>query len=385
MVKMSDHEIKAPNLEVLGTRHSSKWRRFATDVLPMHVAEMDFQIAEPVQQRIIKMVSESDLGYLGPVPEVAQAFAKFAKSRWNWTIDQKQLKLATDVGVAVVEFLRANGSSNQKVVVTSPVYHGFWEWLGELNITPVDVPLNLDYSLDIEGIEKEFASGVKYLLLCNPQNPVGKAFSRENLTALARIAKKHGAVIISDEIHAPLTYADAIFTPYLDCGPDAEETGVCITSSSKSWNLAGLKAAFLLTQSSSMQAKVNLMPQATHWRSSIIGAFAMAEAYENGVIWLDSTIQTLDENRQHLKREIARLFPEVVYGIPEAGYLAWLDVSAWKLGEDTVATLIKDAKVALVPGNDHGPQYVNYVRLNFGTSAELITEGLSRISKALNS
>jgi cystathionine beta-lyase len=134
-----------------------------------------------------------------------------------------------------------------------------------------------------------------------------------------------------------------------------------------------------------MQAKVNLMPQATHWRSSIIGAFAMAEAYENGVIWLDSTIQSLDENRQHLKREIARLFPEVVYGIPEAGYLAWLDVSAWKLGEDTVATLIKDAKVALVPGNDHGPQYVNYVRLNFGTSAELITEGLSRISKALNS
>jgi len=380
---MSDSNIQAPDLATLGKRHSSKWRRFPSDVLPMHVAEMDFQIAEPIAQRIVTMVTESDLGYLGPIPEVADAFEKFAKKRWNWQIDKSQLKLATDVGVAVVEFLRANDVSNQKVIINSPVYHGFWEWLGELNITPVDVPLNADYSLDIAGIEEQFASGIKYLLLCNPQNPVGKAFSRDDLTKLAAIAKKYDAVIISDEIHAPLTYSDAVFTPYLDCGPDAEATGVCITSSSKSWNLAGLKAAFLLTQSVVMQSKVNRMPQATHWRSSIIGAFAMAEAYENGIAWLDSTVQTLDENRHFLKSEVQRLLPEVTYEIPEAGYLAWLDVSAWELGDKTVAKLIQDAKVSLVPGNDHGPQYTNHVRLNFGTSKELITDGLTRIAKAL--
>ena len=381
---MSDHKVEAPDLNVLRNRHSSKWRRFPSDVLPMHVAEMDFQIAKPIQDRIIKMVSESDLGYLGPVPEVANAFAKFAKNRWNWTIDPDQLKLATDVGVAVVEFLRANNAANTKVIVNSPVYHGFWEWLGELNITPVDVPLNHDYSLNIDAIEHEFSNGVKYLLLCNPQNPVGQAFTKDELTALARVAKKHGAVVISDEIHAPLTYEDAVFTPYLACGPDAEETGVCITSSSKSWNLAGLKAAFLLTQSKTMQAKVNLMPQATHWRSSIVGAFAMAEAYENGVTWLDSTIKTLTENRDHLEQEIARLLPGVNYKKPQAGYLAWLDVSVWNLGDQTVARLIQDAKVSLVPGNDHGPQYTNHIRLNFGTSPELITEGLTRIKNALN-
>ena len=381
---MSDHKVEAPSLDLLRNRHSSKWRRFPSEVLPMHVAEMDFQLAEPIQNRIIKMVSESDLGYLGPVPEVASSFAKFAKNRWNWVIDESQLKLATDVGVAVVEFLRANSAANTKVIVNSPVYHGFWEWLGELNITPVDVPLTEDYSLNIDEIEKEFANGVKFLLLCNPQNPVGKAFTREELTALAKIAKKHNAVVISDEIHAPLTYRDQTFTPYLSCGSDAEETGVCITSSSKSWNLAGLKAAFLLTQSELMQKRVNLMPQATHWRSSIIGAFAMAEAYENGVTWLDSTIETLNENRYHLEKELNRLLPEVKYQIPQAGYLAWLDVSSWNLGDKTVSKLIEDAQVSLVPGNDHGPQYVNHVRLNFGTSPELITEGLTRIAKALN-
>lgn len=382
---MSDHKVEAAHLDSLKIRHSSKWRRFPEDVLPMHVAEMDFPIAEPIQKRIITMVSESDLGYLGPIPEVASSFSKFAKNRWNWTIDESQLKLATDVGVAVVEFLRANHASNTKVIVNSPVYHGFWEWLGELNITPVDVPLNHDYSLDIDGIEKEFANGVKFLLLCNPQNPVGKAFSREDLTALAKVAKKYHAIVISDEIHAPLTYKDKTFTPYLTCGPDAQETGVCITSASKTWNLAGLKAAFLLTQSETMRARVNLISEATHWRASIIGAFAMAEAYENGETWLDSTLQTLDENRHHLESELKRLFPAVKYQIPEAGYLAWLDVTSWNLGEQTVSTLIENAKVALVPGNDHGPQYTNHVRFNFGTSPELITEGLTRISRALSS
>ncbi|MEN9992616.1 MAG: hypothetical protein RLY83_186 [Actinomycetota bacterium] len=380
---MSDSVIKAPSLDVLHERHSSKWRRFPIDVLPMHVAEMDFQIAEGIRDRLIKMVSDSDLGYTGPIPEVAKSFSGFAKERWNWNIDESQLKLVTDVGVGVVEFLRANGLANGKVIVNSPVYHGFWEWLGELNIEIVDVPLAPNYDLDIEGIEKQFAGGVKYLLLCNPQNPVGKAFSRIQLTELARVAKKHGAVVISDEIHAPLTYEDHEFTPYLSCGPDSEVTGICVTSSSKSWNHAGLKAGFVLTQSEEMKAKADRMPQATHWRSSLLGAFALVEAYSNGTGWLDNTVKALDDNRKFLKSELKNRFPEVRFDLPEAGYLAWLNVGAWNLGADTVNHLVAKGRVSLVPGNDHGPEYTDFVRLNFGTSQEHISEGLARIAKAL--
>lgn len=380
---MSDSFIEAPALAVLHERHSSKWRRFPADVLPMHVAEMDFQIAEGIRDRLIKMVTDSDLGYTGPVPEVAEAFETFAKDRWNWNIDKSQLKLVTDVGVGVVEFLRANGVANGKVIINSPVYHGFWEWLGELNIEPVDIPLAPNYELDIDGIEREFAAGVKFLLLCNPQNPVGKAFSRAQLTQLANVAKKHGAVVISDEIHAPLTYEDHEFTPYLNCGPDAESTGICVTSSSKSWNHAGLKAGFVLTQSTEMQAKANLMPPATHWRSSLLGAFALVEAYSNGTDWLDNTVKVLDDNRKFLRSELKKRFPEVIFNLPDAGYLAWLDVSAWNLGDQTVSHLVTHGRVSLVPGNDHGPEYTDFVRLNFGTSQEHISEGLARIAKAL--
>jgi cysteine-S-conjugate beta-lyase len=379
---MSDNKVVAPELSVLRERHSSKWRRFASDVLPMHVAEMDFQIAEPIAARSIKMTTENDLGYLGPVPEVGEAFAGFAARRWNWQIHPEFLHLATDVGVATVEFLRTHLKPGERVIINQPVYNGFHHWLEELEIEPLDVPLitgDHEYLLDLDGIEKAFAEGNRFLLLCNPHNPVGRAFSCEELTALAALARKYNAIVISDEIHAPLTYGE--FAPYLACGEDAALTGVCITSSSKSWNLAGLKVAFLLAQSPEMNEKLKQLPEAMHWRSSIVGAFAMAEAFANGETWLDSTLETLWENALHLKSELARLLPSVKMHLPEAGYLAWLDISELGLTNEEIFT---KAKVALVPGPDMGgAAYENFARFNFATSKELITEALERIQRAL--
>ncbi len=381
---MSDHATSTPSLEDLYGRHSSKWRRFASDVLPMHVAEMDFQIAEPIRSRIQKMTEDSDFGYLGPIPEVAQAFEGFASRHWGWHIEPEQLKLASDVGVATVEFLRANLNPGDRVVITSPVYSGFFEWLKELNIEPYDVPLvhaDEPYSLDIAGVEQAFKQGHLTVLLCNPHNPTGRVFSRAQLTELAILAQKYGATVISDEIHAPLSSQK--FTPYLSCGPAAEATGVCITSASKAFNLAGLKAAFLLTQSDAMAAKVAKLPSAAHWRTSIVGAFAMAEAFANCDDWLATTVATLDNNAKHLLAELNDKLPQVKSHIPEAGYLAWLDINDLPLTTQEIATR---AKVGLVPGPDMGGEnYTNFARLNFGTSSEIITEGIHRIANALKS
>lgn len=379
---MSDSKTQTPALGELYGRHSSKWRRFNADVLPMHVAEMDFAIAEPVSELIARMAHESDLGYLGPVPEVARAFEEFARDRWGWQIHKAEVKIATDVGVATVEYLRANLEPGARVILNSPVYSGFYEWLKELKIQPVDVPLlreEASWRLDLEGIERAFQDGHLTLLLCNPHNPVGRAFDGEELTALAALAKRYEATVISDEIHAPLTFGE--FTPYLSCGPDAEETGVVITSSSKSFNLAGLKAAIIITQSPRMSARTDRCPPAMHWRTSILGAFAMAEAYANCGKWLDTTVATLDDNRQHLKAELERLLPGVGYEPPESGYLAWLDFSKVNL---TTARILDEAKVALVPGPDMGGErYQSWARMNFGTSKEIITEALERIARIL--
>ena len=379
---MASENNHIPDLSQLRTRHSSKWRRFGHDVLPMHVAEMDFEVAPGIREVLVKMVTESDLGYLGPVAEVGEAFSKYAAKKWQWQVDPHRVKLATDVGVAAVEIFRALVKPGDKIMVNSPVYTNFWTWISEVHAEVVDVELDRarGWRLDLDAIDKAFASGVKVLLLCNPQNPSGTVHTREELTAIAASARRHGAVVISDEIHAPLTYGEAKFVPFLDCGADAEQVGICITSSSKSWNTAGLKAAIVVTKSEEMWRLVGKLPDAMHWRSSLLGAFAMAESFDGSAEWVDLALETLDENRHHLLAELAAKLAGVETHLPEATYLAWLDVSGLNLGEHPAAKILEKAKVALEPGTNFGPQYGQFVRFNFATSKENISAAIDLIS-----
>lgn len=349
----------------------------------MHVAEMDFEISPGIRETLKKMVHESDLGYLGPIPEVGAAFSKYAEERWHWQVDPNRVKLATDVGVAAVELFRKLVQPGDRIMLNSPVYTGFWYWIPEVHAEIFDVPLDRarGWRLDLEAIDKAFASGVKVLLLCNPQNPSGTVHTREELTALAASARKHGAVVITDEIHGPLTFGENTFVPFLDCGEDAREVGVCITSSSKSWNTAGLKAAIMVTASDAMASLVGRLPEAMHWRTSLLGAFSMAESFGDSAGWVDETLVLLDENRQHLIDELAAKLSGVEIHVPGATYLAWLDVSQLNLGDSPSAALLEKAKVALEPGTNFGPQYGQFVRFNFATSKENITAAIDRISR----
>jgi cysteine-S-conjugate beta-lyase len=383
---MSIEPLVTPSIETLRHRHSSKWRRYEGDVLPMHVAEMDFEIAPEIRQLLIEMTTNSDLGYLGPVPELGLAFASFASKRWNFEVDPKQLKLATDVGVAAVELFRALGKEGDKVVINSPVYTNFFSWIKEAKMVLSDVPLNQEgesWNLDLLALETSFKEGAKFYLMCNPHNPLGKLYTKEELIQVALLAKKYDVVVISDEIHAPLTYRDAKFVPFLSVSEEASEVGIMITSSSKAWNTAGLKAAFLLTNNKSWAAKLMKLPPDMHWRSSLLGAFAMAESYTNGINWINSAVETIESNQRFLKAELEEKLPQVKMNIADAGYLAWLDVSAFNLGSNPTNVILEKARVGVVPGTDLGEQYTGFVRFNFATSEENIREAIDRIKAIL--
>lgn len=366
-------------------RSSSKWRRFPSDVIPMHVAEMDYEVAPEIRQALVEMIEKSDLGYLGPVPEVAQSFAQFAQSRWNWKIDKSKLKLATDVGVAAVEILRKLTIPGDRVLINSPVYSSFQGWIAEVGARAHDVPLirsGQSWRLDLPGIEKAFAEGVKVYLLCSPQNPVGTIHSKEELHAIAEMAREHDALVISDEIHAPLSWKE--FTPYLALGESAELTGVTITSSSKAWNTAGLKAAFLISQSEKVSGLLSGLPDAMHWRSSLLGAFAMATSFGSATNWLDDTNQKIQANYEFLKAELKQAIPLAQLAAMESTYLAWIDLSAYPL-ENPAAEILRVGRVSLVPGEDHGggEKFRKFVRLNFATSQERIRESVRRMASVL--
>lgn len=389
---MSDLDVKAPDLASLLQHKSEKWTGFARDVLPLPVAEMDFPVADPIRKLLHDMVDSSDLGYLGNIPEMGTSFAHFAQERWNWKVDPLQVRIGTDVGVAVVEILRVIAKPGDKVLVNSPVYQNFYNWLEETGMDKIDVPFtrtgsdkgsNNPWELNWPEIESAYASGIKVHMICSPHNPLGRIYTKEELLRFVGLAKKYNVIIISDEIHAPLTFKDSVFIPTLALGPDAESVCITVTAASKGWNIAGLKCAIIITQNEEMKEKMTHLPFALHYRASLPGAYASAIAFKEGGVWLDSVIENLNQNRYLIRDLLATTLPSVKYHIPQNGYLAWLDLTELNLGEDPGATLIERGRVAFNSGHFYAPQTSQYVRLNFATSAEIITEAIHRIRKAL--
>ncbi|CAN2184235.1 MalY Bifunctional PLP-dependent enzyme with beta-cystathionase and maltose regulon repressor activities [Candidatus Nanopelagicaceae bacterium] len=387
---MSDHQVSAPNLAELQTHRSAKWRGFPQDVLPLPVAEMDFPVAEPIRAILTEMVAKSDLGYLDSIPELGLGFQKFALERWGWNVDPLQVRAATDVGVAVVEILRVFTNPGDSILLSSPVYHNFYTWIDETKLKKVDVPFERTgdesknpWEINWPEIEKAYASGIKAHILCSPHNPLGRIYSKEELLRIVGLAKKHNVLVISDEIHAPLTYKGETFTPFLSLGKEAEEVGVTVTAASKGWNIAGLKCAIIVSQNEVMHARLNELAAAMHYRASLLGGFATAVAFAEGGLWLDSVIENLDHNRKMIKDLLDSKLPSVKYHIPQNGYLAWLDLEALQLGDDPTTALLKNARVAFNPGHSFGAQCSQYVRLNFATSPTIVTEAIERIARAI--
>ncbi|PZF60433.1 aspartate aminotransferase [Curtobacterium sp. MCBD17_034] len=379
------------------TRTSGKYTDFPPDVIPMFVAEMDCTLAEPVRDAMIAAVQGGDTGYLGSSRELPDAFADFAERRWGWRVEPDLVHTTTDVSVAAVEVLRQVTEPGDGVVVMPPVYPPFWEFVDEAGCIAVEVPLlppsdadddatpfptTAGWRIDLDGVRRAFADGARTVLLCNPHNPLGLVHSREALAALAALAAEWDAVVVSDEIHAPLVHSDAVFTPFLAASDDAARVGVTVTAASKGWNIAGTKCAMMIGASDRSAAWFDALPREVEWRTSILGYLASTAAYRDGEPWLETLLGELVANR----RLLAELLPEVVPGAryrqPQASYLAWLDLRGTPWGDDPATPLVDAARVALGHGPEFGTPGIGHARLNFGCSEETLREALRRIGDA---
>lgn len=376
-------------------RTSEKYTVYPADVLPMFVAEMDSMPAEPIRDALVAAVEAGDLGYVGHTRALPEAFADFAADRWSWEVDPDLIRTTTDVSVAAVEVLRRIIEPGDQVVVMPPVYPPFWDYVTEAGGSVTEVPLlepaapadpfdtTAGWSIDLDGVARAFADGARTVLLCNPHNPLGLVHPRESLAALARLAAEWDAVVVSDEIHAPLTHADAVFTPFLDSCPEAAGLGVTLTSASKAWNTAGTKCALLVGASERARAWFDGFPAEVVERTGILGYTASVAAFREGGPWLASLLTELAANRRVLAEELPAALPGVGFRQPQASYLAWLDLRALPWGDDPAAALVDEAKVALGSGPAFGRQGRGFARLNFGCSEETLREGLSRLHEAV--
>lgn len=379
--------VAAESLDRLRTRTSAKWALFPADVLPLPVAEMDFPLAEPVAAALHDAIRRSDTGYTASSLPQAEAFAAFAETRFGWSVDPTRITSTADVSMGIVETLRQATKPGDGVIITPPIYPPFFDLAPEAGARIVEVPLNggIDegWSLDLDGIDAAFAAGARAMVLCNPHNPVGLVHSAETLRLLADIAARHDATIVSDEIHGALSFGEQPYVPFLTVSDAAREHGVAITSASKAFNLAGLKCALIVTASTRGDALRAAMPYEVEWRTSIFGQIASIAAFHDGGEWLDGVRGTLDENRRLLATLLQEQLPGARYRLPDATYLAWLDLSALGWGDRPTDRALEVAKVALTPGVDFGAEVGRgHARLNFACTPELLREAIARIAAA---
>jgi cystathionine beta-lyase len=371
-----------PLADLRARRTSIKWHRFPADVLPMSVAEMDFEIAPAIAQTAIDHLLRSDTGYLDAPGPLADAFARFAEDAWGWRVDESRVHLATDVTVGVLETLRlALPALGGRVVLTPPVYAPFYEMVGEAHAEAVDVPLLAEsgWSLDLPGIEKAFASGVDAILLCNPHNPTGRSHSRESLSELARLAARYDVLVVSDEVHAPLAHPGSPFTPFAIACTGAGVRSVTVTSASKGWNLAALKCAVAVANDPDSAAMLTRFPEELAARTSIIGLHANVAAYA-AQPWLEQTVERITDNLRLLTSELATHVPGVRVIEPDAGYLVWLDLRSLGLGDDPAAELLSRGRIALNSGPTFGAGGRGYARINIACDPATIIEAVRRIA-----
>ena len=376
-----DYRLNDLDLDRLRQRRSVKWTRNGPQVLPAWVAEMDFPLAGPVKKALVEAIELDDTGYADPEASgLAEAFSAFSTRRMGFTPDPAGVVATSDVVGGITALLRALTSPGDGVMITPPVYRPFFAVIEEVGCELIEAPMMKGRTLDLDRIEAGFEAGARVLILCSPHNPAGTIPETAELEAIASMAARHEAWVLSDEIHAPLTLPGRTFSPYLGISDEAREWGICLSSASKTFNLAGLSCAVFSTGSERAAGVIEGLPfGAKH--PGHLGVIASEVAFTEGDEWLDQVINQLDHNRGLLADLLKEHLPEVGYHQPEAGYLAWLDCRLLDLGDDPSIPILEKGRVAVSPGPDFGAQGAGFCRLNIGTSPALIEEAVTGIAK----
>jgi cystathionine beta-lyase len=363
-------------------RTSAKWRAHPGDVLPLWVAEMDYPLAPVIASALHAAIDRSDTGYRWP-GDLPQALSDFFDRRLGWAPDPERITVLGDVLVAMAETLRRLVPG--ALVITPPVYPPFFHVATDVvGRELVEVPLVPGEGLDLAGLERAFARPeVSAFLLCNPHNPTGDIWSREQLTAIATLARRHDVLVIADEIWAPLTMPGHTMTPYLSLGEELTGPDIALVSASKAFNLAGLKAAQVIAGSAQThQLITSRIPVEVTYSAGHLGIIASTAGFREGDAWLDETRARIAANAALLQDLLAERLPAVAYTPGPATYLAWLDCRELGLGDNPAAVFLERGRVAVNAGTDFGTQGAGFVRLNLATTPEIITEAVGRMRDA---
>ncbi|CAB4699267.1 MAG: aminotransferase class I/II-fold pyridoxal phosphate-dependent enzyme [Actinobacteria bacterium] len=368
-----------------------KWGTVPDDVLPAWVAEMDYALAPVVAEAVTEAVLAGVTGY--PVGDpgtgeinggpLGEAYAGFALRHHAWSVDPDHVVPVVDVTAGVrlaIDVL----SDDAALAIPVPAYAPQWGLAATTGRTHLPVPFTSDRGravLDLDALDAAFRSGARTLVLTSPHNPCGTVPTRAELEAIRDVVVRHGARVISDEIHAPLVLPGATHTPYLSLDGTAGHA-VAVVAASKAFNTAGLRCGQLVVGDDATLHRLTRVPSPRNDSWSPLGVVAAIAAYEHGDPWLAALVTRLDQQRTLLARLLAEQLPRATARPVEATYLAWLDLRAYG-HEDPAAVALARGRVQLAPGHDYDPDSTGHVRLNLATSVTRLTEIVRRLALAM--
>ncbi|ACU75186.1 aminotransferase class I and II [Catenulispora acidiphila DSM 44928] len=386
---MSDASAVSADPDWLRSKPGLKWATAAPDVLPAWVAEMDFAVPPPVRQVLTDFAAIGDLGYPawmeGSGTPLREAFRDRMTARYDWSPDPAHVREFTDLNQALQAVLHVATEPGDAVAMHVPGYPTFLRAVPKMGRRLIPVPLHRDedgWSSDADCLDAAVtASGARTLILVNPNNPVGRVLTRSELSAIATVAEARDLLVISDEIHADLTYAPAVHIPFASLSADAQARTVTMTSASKAFNIAGACCAVAYVGSERVRDGLDRLPPDLLGRLGAVGVAATLAAWREGDPWLAAVLETLSANRDVLG---AALPKDIGYVPPEATCLAWLDCRSLGLS-DPADFFLRKAGVDLISGSSFGTFGEGFVRLNFGTTPAILTEICARMTEAVTS
>ncbi len=371
----------------LRERGSVKWSQHAPGVINAWVAEMDFAAAPPVLEAIEDVVRRQEFGY--PVNEEAtglqQAVAEWERARYGWEVDPARVHVLPDVLKGIELAIEQFSPTDSAVILSTPAYMPFFEVPKVVRRPIIQVPTLLVDGvrrLDCAGIDDAFAQGGGTFILCHPYNPLGRSFTPEEMLELSEVVERHRGRVVSDEIHAPLTYPGARHVPYASISQAAAGHTLTMVSASKAWNLPGLKCAQAIVSNDVDEDRWRSLSMMKTHGASTFGIRANLAAFRDGADWLAGALDYLDGNRRLLAELLEAHLPGVRYTIPEATYLAWLDCGELGLEIEPADFFLESARVAVNPGPAFGADGAGCVRFNFATSRSILEQAIEAMGAA---
>ena len=377
------------NLDRVRNRPGIKWERHGNDVLSAWVADMDVEVPDFIKEAVIERIEVGGLGYGfydEPIP-VLEAFKSRMDTAFGWSIDTEDVMRVHDVIQGLEWVLHTLTPPGSEIVVQTPVYPPFYSSVEGTGRNWVANPLlenEEGWALDFDHLAEVAArDNVSALLLCHPHNPCGYVMTSADLAQIIEIAELNNLLVISDEIHCDLVYSPYKHVPTASISELAAQRTVTLTAATKTFNMAGLRMAFI--HSSSRQYS----PQLKEIRPRMIGGInglgqvATAAGWEKGDAWIAELVEGLDHNRHLLAEMLSEHLPQIRYRPPQATYLSWLDCRDLGLGDNPAEVFMSRGKVALNSGLDFGVEGTGYVRLNFATSPEMLAMIVERMASAV--